>query len=399
MSPPVPSPARLTVLLGIALLTAALAGCGRSGTPGTPGPSMGAKGDESAAATALGFPVFATKNTTRVGGGDPVADAAAVARAVYPAATPGTRPRAVTLVDGRDWRAALAASVLMSPPVRAPVLLGAGGDLPGATAAALATLRPRGSRQAGGAQVIRVGDVARPNGLRTSDLVGGDDFELARAIDAFQASARGASADNVVVVSADQPAYAMPAAAWAAKSGDPILFTERDRVPPATRAAIAAHRQPRIYVLGPPAVIASRVIEDLRRLGTVVRIGAPDPQSNAVAFARYSDGHFGWGAVDPGHGLLFANPGRPGDAAASSALAASGQYAPLLLTAPGGGLTKALSDYLLDIQPGYSGDPARGVYNHGWIVGDDRAVTAGAQSRIDALLEIAPVNQHLTQQP
>jgi hypothetical protein len=399
MSPPVCSPARLTVLLGIALLAAALAGCGRSGAPGIRGPAMGAKGDDGAAATSLGFPVFATKNTTRIGGADPVANAAAVARAVYPAGTIGARPRAVTLVDGRDWRAALAASVLMSSPVRAPVLLGEGRDLPAATAAALSALRPRGARQAGGAQAVRVGDVARPEGLRTTDLVGADDFELARAVDAFQASARGASADNVMVVSADQPAYAMPAAAWAAKSGDPILFAERDRLPPATRAAIAAHQQPHIYVLGPPTVISSRVVEDLRRLGTVVRIGGPDPQRNAVAFARYGDGRFGWGAVDPGHGLLFANPSRPADAAASSALAASGQYAPLLLTGPAGGVTRALSDYLLDIQPGYSGDPARGVYNHGWIVGDDHAVTAGAQSRIDALLEIAPVNQHLTEQP
>jgi hypothetical protein len=30
----------------------------------------------------------------------------------------------------------------------------------------------------------------------------------------------------------------------------------------------------------------------------------------------------------------------------------------------------------------------RGVYNHGWIVGDERAISVATQSRIDSLLEI-----------
>ena len=30
----------------------------------------------------------------------------------------------------------------------------------------------------------------------------------------------------------------------------------------------------------------------------------------------------------------------------------------------------------------------RGVYNHGWIVGDDRTISVATQARIDSLLEI-----------
>ena len=52
-----------------------------------------------------------------------------------------------------------------------------------------------------------------------------------------------------------------------------------------------------------------------------------------------------------------------------------------------------MQQYLLDIQPGYTKDPVRGVYNHGWIVGDESAVSVAAQSQIDRLLEISPVNQ------
>ena len=36
--------------------------------------------------------------------------------------------------------------------------------------------------------------------------------------------------------------------------------------------------------------------------------------------ARYRDGAFGWGIVDPGHGLVFARAGRPLDAAAAAPL-------------------------------------------------------------------------------
>ena len=76
---------------------------------------------------------------------------------------------------------------------------------------------------------------------------------------------------------------------------------------------------------------------------------------------------------------------------AAAPLSASGTYGPLLLTAPGGSLPRSVANYLLDVKPGYSSDPVRGVYNHGWIVGDTRTVGVAAQATIDGLLEIAPV--------
>ena len=392
-------PMRPTRAAAAAAVLAALVatGCGRDSTSGSrtvDKPNIGVKGTEDTAARDLGFPSFATKNTTRVGGADPVADAAGVARAVYSGATRVSRPRAVALVDGRDWRNGIAASVLMSAPIRAPILYAQGPDrLPAATKDTLSALQPTGSRQAGGAQLIRVGDVPVVDGHKTTDLRGADAFAMARAVDAFQSAARGTTSDRVVVVSADAPAYAMPAAGWAAKSGDPILFTQRDAVPRDTRAAIAAHQQPKIYVLGPPSVISESAVKQLRRLGTVTRIQGPDPVRNAIAFARFIDGPFGWGIVDPGHGLVFADASRPNDAGAAAPLSASGKYGPLLLLDGPAALPKPLQDFLLDVQPGYTRDPVRGVYNHGWIVGDADAVSVPAQSSIDALLEIVPVNE------
>jgi hypothetical protein len=180
----------------------------------------------------------------------------------------------------------------------------------------------------------------------------------------------------------------MPAAAWAAKAGDPVLFVHRNSIPPETRAALVAHDQPRIYVLGSPATVTARTVSALRKLGTVKRIGADNPIDNAIAFARYIDPTFGWGVVDPGHGLVFARTNRPLDAAAAAPLSVSGSYGPLLLLATPNGLDGAVGEYLLDIQPGYTRDPVRGVYNHGWIIGDDRAISVPTQARIDSLLEI-----------
>ena len=40
--------------------------------------------EETAKQTVLGFPALATKNTTRIGGEDPTADAGGAASAVYP---------------------------------------------------------------------------------------------------------------------------------------------------------------------------------------------------------------------------------------------------------------------------------------------------------------------------
>ena len=389
-------------------LSIALAGCGGGGGGGgggdsasTPSPKeqaekgnpvLGQRGDEEPAGPALGFPVFATKNTTRVGGADPVADAAGVAQAVHPSRSQDTRPDAVVLVDQDDWRAGIAAAQLAAAPLRVPVLFTEGDELPEATADALDKLKPTGARRAGGAQVIRIGRVAKPDGLKTSDIPAGNPEATAGAIDKLQTAAARKPSPAVVVATADRPDYAMPAAGWAAKSGDPVLWTGRDKLPPETAAAIKAHGRPRIYLLGPAEVISDGVAGELRKLGSVKRISGPDPVTNAIAFARFTDGSFGWGVTDPGHGFVFATTARTLDAAAGAPLSGSGTYGPLLLVTEAQALPQALQDYLLDVQPGYDKDPVRGVYNHGWLMGDEAAISADVQSRIDTLLEIQPVD-------
>ena len=392
------TPRLLAWPVAVAVL-ALLTGCGSGGSDGgdrtqPTAPVLGSKAEEPRAAAELGFPAFATKNTTRVGGADAVAGAAAIAQAVFPSRSPETRPAAVALVDRADWRAAISAAQLMSRPLRAPVLFTAGGKIPPATQAALDALEPTGAGQAGGAQVLRVGDAPRPEGLEVRDLPGADYTAQARAIARLRASAAREREPKgpVLVASADHPAFAMAAAGWAAKEGTPVLWVEGGKVPAETRSAIRDHGRPRIYVLGPESAVPQAVASELGKLGRVRRIAGPDAPRTAVSFARYRDGGFGWNVVDPGHGFVFASPERPEDAAAAAPLSASGTYGPLLLVSEPGRLDPTVESYLLDVQPGFESDPVRGVYNHGWLVGDESAISVDVQSRIDALFEIQPVD-------
>lgn len=382
---------RSRAFLAAAALVGAIsvAGCGSGGQS----PVEARLNEETARDTVLGFPALATKNTTRVGGEDAVADAAAVAYAVYPGRSLTTRPRLVSLVNEDDWRSGIAAAVLMAPPLRAPVLFGEKDDVPTATKDVLEKLAPRGSPLTKGAKALRVGDVAVPSGLASSSVSGRDAFALAESIDLFRTEVAGQPSSSVVVASGDDRAYAMPAAAWSAKSGDPVLFAQKDALPAPTVRAIRRHERPAIYVLGPASVISDAVLAKLRKLGDVQRISGRTPVDNAIAFARFIDGDFGWGVRDPGHGLVFANAGRVQDAGAAAALAASGKYGPLLVLDSSSRLAPALETYLLDIQPGYRFDPVRGVYNHAWLMGDESAISVDLQARIDELMEIVRVKR------
>jgi hypothetical protein len=371
--------------------------------------------DSSSAATRLGarapapaqlsFPSLATKNTTRVPGTDPTADAAAVALAVYPSAAPGTHPAAVALAPSDDWQAAVAASVLMAPPIRAPVLLSVRSSLPSVTSQALTALSPSGAGSAGGAQVIRIGDVPSPNGLRSASIGGSDPYAVAAGIDRFASAAAGATSADVVIASAQSPGYAMPAAGWAAESGDPVLFVGADDVPGPTRQALLSHQHPHIYVLGPPNVISDQVLSQLAKYGSVKRVGAQDPAANSVAFAEYRDppcqygqpcahvpGSFGWAMRSPGHGYVMLNSARPLDAAASAALSGSGDYGPQLLIDDPSKLPTSVLNFFLDYAtPGYNQEgPTAAVYNHGWVIGTANAISVSVQAQIDSLLEAVP---------
>lgn len=395
-----------TALATVLVITAAVAsgcsiGAGGSDTPDSSGGGSAGGGGvatvaptstQPQAAAKLGFPAVATRDTVRVGGGDAIADLAGVAAAAFPATTPRDRPHAVALVEKNDWQGAIAASVLNAQPLDAPVLASDGDQLPPATSDVLDRLQPPGADLARDAQVIRIGSKPpAPSGMKSGRIAAGDPYATAAAIDRFFTAIRGKPSPHVIVASAQAPAYAMPAAAWAARSGDSVLFTQQTHVPAVTMRAIATHDKPDIYVLGPEKVISAKVEQQLKRLGTVRRVAGADPVANAIALARYSRHGFGWGVTVPGYNFTLASTNRPLDAAAAATLATNGVFAPLLLTDRSSRLPSDVSGYLLDVQPGYQNDPASGVYNRVWILGDTGTVSLGAQAQLDEITRLIPV--------
>jgi hypothetical protein len=337
-----------------------------------------------------GFPEAATRNTTRVGGADAIADAAAIALATYPSAGGVGAAPAVTIAPADNWQQALAATPLVADPIGTPILLSNQAQVPPPTSDALAALAPKGLDKAGGTQAYVVGAVAAPDDLKQSPVAGTDPADIADAIDGEREKITGEKDPaHILVVSSTDAAMAMPAAAWAARSGDPILFADGNTVPQGTANVIKRHPDTPVYVLGPASVISDKA---LKELGGATRVGSADPVDNAITFARFTDGDFGWNINDPGHGFAIANISRPLDAAAAAPLAADGgSPGPLLLTDESASVPPALESFLSDTQPGFEDDPTRAVFNHVWIIGNTDAMSIAFQSQVDQLTKLAPV--------
>src|SRR5262249_54157396 len=233
---------------------------------------------------------------------------------------------------------------------------------------------------------------AAPSGLKSSPIHGSSPAEIANSVDQLRQRLLKSEPEHIVITGSDDPGYAMPAAAWAARSGDPVLFSGRNQVPAATLAALRRHAASPVYVLGPESVISKDALRQIARVSaTVQRVGATGVVQNALLFARYSDGTFGWNIFDPGHGMELANAGRPLDAAAAASLASSGKWGPLLITDTADALPPELRSFLLRLKPGHETDRTRAVYNHIWLMGDATAIGGQVQAEVDELAELAQI--------
>jgi len=387
----------LVVLALVFIVAAIVWGSGGEDGSETPAPAPAPTTGESRpddapaqSAEALGYPSFATNNTTRIGGSDPAANAAGAALAAFPSTTETQRPDAVTVVGEEDWAGAIAAAVLMAEPVRAPILFSGAEEIPAVTEEALDVLDPQGSAATGKAPLFAVGRVVYPG--QAAPIDSGDPATTAAQIATLRDRLAGKPPRHIVVASSAHPDFAMPAAAWAARSGDPVLYSEPEKLPAATAAALKKHPKVPVYVLGPSSVISSGVVREIAKVSKrVKRVAGEDPVANALALARYRDGSFGWNVNDPGHGFVLARDDSPADAAAAAPLSASGTWGPLLLTDDAAALPDEVRNYLLDVKPGYTTDPTRAFYNHVWVIGDLDAISVDQQAEVNELAELAKI--------
>ncbi len=370
------------------------AGCGSDTAPVTVSESEsgGEAGEGGSGAAKASPPLPVTRNTSRIEGSDAAARAAEVALATHPRFG-GEQPiEAVAIAPATDWQAGVAAASLAAAPLNLPILLSESGSVPGPTEEALEVLEPEGGSGPADAAVYSLGEVALPAGLDATPVEGDDPATLAAEIDKLRQRLTGTAAEHVLLVSEEEPGFAMPAAAWAARSGDPVLFVGRDSVPAPTLEALNAHKGAAAYILGPESVISEKALSEVEKaMPGVRRIAGEDPVTNAIEFARYSDSSFGWNITDPGHGLVVANTAHPADAGAAASLSAGGSYGPLLLTEEAEQLPAPLAGYLQGIKPGYSDDPTRALYNHVWLIGGADAISGPMQAEIDELAELVQV--------
>jgi hypothetical protein len=365
-------------------------------TASTPAADSASSSDEPPSpqvAEALAFPAFATNNTTRIGGPDPVANAAGVALAVFPSTTEAQRPAAITVVGEEDWAGGIAAAVLTAPPLRAPILFSAPDEMPEDSAEALAALAPHGDKATGGASLFAIGAVALPDDAgKVTRVDSGDPAATAAQIATLRDRLFGEPPAHFLVASSSQPDFAMPAAAWAARSGDPVLYTDEKKLPAATAQMLKTHPKVPVYVLGPDSVIPKSVMKEIDKVSKRVnRVAGKDAATTAIALARYGDGSFGWNVNDPGHGFVLTRSDSPASAPAAAALSASGTWGPLLLTEAPDTLPEAVRSYFLDVKPGYTTDPTRAFYNHVWVIGDQEAIDVVQQAEVNELAELTKI--------
>lgn len=342
----------------------------------------------------LGFPAVATRNTSRISGSDPSAISIAAALASYPTVGPGTPPAAATIASDDQWQAGILAATLAAAPINAPLILAPDGTLSEDGETVISEFDPEGSPLTGEKEVFAIGKVAPPSGYETSKVNAKDPASLAVKVAELKADLTDAPPAAFVVVSSEDAEFATPAAAWAARSGDVVLFSDRDSVPAATLDFLKKKENADVpvFVLGPTGAVSAEALEQLGKVSkTVERVGGADPVAAALELVRFSSGTFGWNLNDPGHGFVVARSDRPMDAIAVASLSTGGTWPALLLTDSADKLPQDVSDYLLDNQPGYVDDPTRAVFDRIWIIGDESLISVNQQAVIDASVELTEV--------
>ncbi len=157
-----------------------------------------------------------------------------------------------------------------------PVLLTAPGTLPEATERELVRLAPEEVVVVGGGNAVSddvLSEIEESTGARPLRVAGTNRYETAAAV-AGEAFPEGSEA--AYVATGLGFADALSATPAAAVDGAPLLLTEPDRLPDATRDRLRALAPERIVLLGGHAVVGSGPEEELSAIAPVVRVAGGD---------------------------------------------------------------------------------------------------------------------------
>jgi hypothetical protein len=266
-------------------------------------------------------------------------------------------------------------------------------------------------------------DTPEEAGQELLDILGGPAFPapadpIAAAMLAPQAAARGATlvygaaedatvdlaslavdglrqlADSpvVVVITNEDPAYALPAAYAAAQFQAPVVPLVNGELPGTVADAMQGISERLLLLAAPAHLLLPETIEELEQYGVVEVVAAPNIFRHALLWARGRWGRFGWGMderweSDGYYYFALANPADPGFAAAGLPMAYRGNYGPLLYTQRDD-LATLTGQYLWRLSPNYFVVPTEGPFINLRVLGGPESVTYSAQARADLAVEI-----------
>ena len=191
----------------------------------------------------------------RLAGADRFETAAQVSRAGFPDGA-----GIAYLVTGSNFPDALAGGVLAAR-AGGPVLLVTHGEIPAATAAELARLRPSQILIIGGPGVVSDAVLNAARGYATTGAVGrtygADRFQTAVAV---SVATFGASAASAFVATGTGFPDALSAVPVAARTGGPLLLVQTNSLPAATAAELYRLNPPSVFVLGSTGVVSDQVV-------------------------------------------------------------------------------------------------------------------------------------------
>ncbi|MCU5439419.1 cell wall-binding repeat-containing protein [Bacillus cereus] len=335
------------------------------------------------------------KNVTRLNTNDPLQMAVLTSQTIWPATNKENQPSAIILVPVNEWQLGTASADLIHHPNNGPILFIEKEKVPEMTLKEIKRLNPLGTKD--GTQIMVMGDVGASileqlKEYKVKQIKETDPATFAKDVDKEYADITGSYPNSVIIGSSEEEGrlYTTPAVNWISHMPEPLLYTEKDKVPEATIEALKMRKdKANIYVLGPEKIISKAVEKELSKYGKVTRISGETPTENSVAFAKFKDEKtkFGWGFTKPGHGLSFVSSKTPDLAVAGAPFSHMGKHAPVVLLEEGKA-SQPVYDFLATIQPKFKDDPTLGPYNHGFLLGSTSDISFETQGVLDERLEI-----------
>ena len=335
------------------------------------------------------------KNVTRLNTNDPMQMAVLTSQTIWPATHKENQPGAIILVPVNEWQLGIASADLIHHPNNGHILFIEKEKVPEMTLKEIKRLNPLGTKD--GTQIMVMGDVGASileqlKDYQLKQLKETDPATFAKDVDKEYADITGSYPNSVIIGSSEEEGrlYTTPAVNWISHMPEPLLYTEKNKVPEATIVALKMRKdKANIYLLGPEKIVSKEVEKELSKYGKVTRISGETPVENSIAFAKFKDEKtkFGWGFTKPGHGLSFVSSKTPDLAVAGAPFSHMGKHAPVVLLEEGKA-SQPVYEFLASIQPKFKDDPTLGPYNHGFLLGSTSDISFETQGILDERLEI-----------